>query len=110
MLPCLSPYLSLRLPADSVCVWPLSNFAWKRVILKKAHYTLAKAVFLSGLYAVDLELEERKPYSKEFFDFSHPGFVDQEHNNVVIRLYPQMVVGDQYLVMAHDGTNGCTLG
>jgi hypothetical protein len=86
------------------------RFARQRVIGKKAHYTRAKAVFLRGLHAFDFELEERQPHGEELFDFPYPGFIDQEHDYMIIRLHSQMVVGDQYFVMADDRTDGRALG
>ena len=77
---------------------------------KKAHYTLAKAVFLSSLHPVDFELEERQPYGEELFNFPHPGFVYQEQDHVIIWLHPQMVMGDQYFVMTDNRTDGRALG
>ena len=75
-----------------------------------AHYTLAKAVFLRGLFAFDFELEERQTHGEEFLNFPHFGLVYQEKDDVIIRLHPQMVVGDQYFVMADDRTDGRALG
>src|SRR5690606_7071847 len=50
--------------------------------------------------------EEREAHLEQFFNIPNAGFVDQEQNDVVIRLDPQVIVGHQHLVVADDGTDG----
>ena len=50
--------------------------------------------------------EEGKTHLEQFFHIPDAGFVHQEQDYVVVRLDPEVIVGDQNFVAAHDGADG----